>query len=359
MLISACAKNDISDDFPPTIFTEPVFKIQALLGTDIVDIQAGVDSFYMYTDYNQNADGNILIGRFAAEEGASVAGEEELKFSIRTPLSATHTAEFLSGNDYSYTPPISSGFYQYNFTSTNLNTSFIQPVNYSWSFENTQFSSEANPSYSKDDQSPFQVSLTVLDSINCSANYSGWVSPDINSDSTFLLDLNYATNLNNNTIEFIVQNPNTDVSWNTGSLGDTLIYDMSLMLADTVVIIAQATNQYGKMASASIEIINSFGPSPSVCFTKFDYTTIVIDPIPINLVVIEYQKDGRKYSSDLGDQPSDSFIEINEVEDFEINENGLATFKMKVNFKVRLYNVDTGDFRPFTGSGVIGVAHPN
>ena len=51
------------------------------------------------------------------------------------------------------------------------------------------------------------------------------------------------------------------------------------------------------------------------------------------------------------------FFTITKSQAYDDNENGQNTRKMEVTFSCFLFN-DSGGVRPFSGSGVIAVAHP-
>ena len=369
-LIIGCSQDglEITDDSQTSIFTEPVFKIQGTLGLDPMNIQAGVDSFYMYTDYELNNSGNyVLSGKFAAEEGASSTRDEELKFSIIPVNSSTYptpSIDAISDTEFTYGTNVTG--YLYVFSNVFLSSLGSVPDWYFWSFDFNQTYNTSSAEYFRADDTPFSANLTLGETDGCSANTSGWVSPDIDSDSTFILDLSFFTNPDSNTIEFVVENPDVTVEWSTASAalssGDTFSYDLTQISSGfSTELTVNAFNQYGKMATNFIDIAYINGQEFEVCLTKFEYEVIDLSATQdlSSSVIIEYQKDGRKYSSAFDEQPLESFISISEVEDFRINENGLPTYKCKVNFNVLLFNIDTGQSRPFVGEGYIGIAHPN
>ena len=199
--------------------------------------------------------------------------------------------------------------------------------------------------------------MCIRDSFN-----SAWVSPDVNSDSTLLLDINYTIDNSNNNITLVVDNPDLMVNWSTGFVGDTLVYNLGQMMGDSVLITAEGVDNIGRSATSIISVINPPGQSAEVCYTSFQYELEITNasfPLDNNSVVIEYQKNGVEYSSVLDSQPSNSFFTISEIEDFQRNENDFPTFRFKVDFDVLLFNTDTGESSPFSGEGYIGVAYPN
>jgi len=371
LLISSCSKDGFNDAaFPDDIFTEPVFKIQGTLGLDPVNIQAGINDFYMYTDFEEDSLGNnTLIGRFAAEDGSVIPGDEELKFSIKTLNNYSYPTQAIDSlrlSDYTYLSNNNTGFL-YSFSSLFLNSSGFSADSYFWSFDFSQNNFTQFAEILREDDSPFSANHTIVAGDDCFANTSGWVSPDVESDSTFLVDISFSTNLLSNTVDFFVDNPNlSSVTWLMGSdtisTEDSLEFDLALLGFNvSAQITARTFDQFGRMSTSIFSISTQTG-QPEVCMTKIQYEVNEVSvsaPNPTNSVIIEYQKDGRKYSTSLRDQPADSFFTISEITEFDINERGAPTLKCKVKFNAQLYNTDTGDARPFVAEGYVGVAYEN
>ncbi|TNE64833.1 MAG: hypothetical protein EP344_03405 [Bacteroidetes bacterium] len=86
---------------------------------------------------------------------------------------------------------------------------------------------------------------------------------------------------------------------------------------------------------------------------------LLLQPFPKDGPVIEWiGPQEESWRSDWGDQPFPAFFfEVLEVSDYDRNENGLPTKRLRVRWRCRLYNM-TGESIPFEGEGVIAVAWP-
>ena len=374
LCIVGCSKDDLNDEIQgSSIFTEPVFKISATLGQDPINLQAGVDNFYMYTDFQEDSSAYTLIGRFAAEEGLTVPGDEELKFSLNIPntnsIPNLNFSQVLNQADYSYFLGAQSQSEGYLYTFfPNASNNFGSLANeFFWSFDFNQTGFTSSAEVFRPNDAPFSANLTTFFDSECSSNTSGWVSPDVNSDSTFLSDISYTIDSTSNIVEFVVNNQNVTTEWDVSFLGNSisssLVYELDLNQVNSFAAVTVRTfDQFGKMSTSIFSVRNPTTGQVEVCQSKMDYEVVEVLGPNLNIdysVIIEYQKDGRNYSTDFNEQPTNSTITISEVEDFEINEIGLPTFKCKINFNAQLFDTDTGEARPFVGEGIIGVANPN
>ena len=351
------------------VFIDPVFKVAGTVNQNPIDIQAGKENFYMYTDYEIDGDDVVTyIGKFAAEDGLMTTGDEELTFYIRgsslTSGGGSTIDEILMAGDLIYSSLNSSqtATYRYNFTSTVLNNLVNSSHTSLWEFANGDTTTQDNPSIIVNSDSPFTVNLTTF-TPGISIDYQGRVSPNINSDSTLLLDLQYSLG-GNGDVTIIVQNLNLNFLWSTGATTDSISLSLSDINPDGELFSVTATNSYGHSGLASLFVRPPSGASAlsiEVLTSYFTYevSEILTQSLDLNTVVIEYKKDGEFYSSNLGgqNQLANKFSIIS-IEEFNKNENGFPTKKLQIGFDCLLFN-DAGDSIPFTGNGVIGVAYPD
>jgi hypothetical protein len=73
---------------------------------------------------------------------------------------------------------------------------------------------------------------------------------------------------------------------------------------------------------------------------------------------IQYIDDnGKVFTSALKEQPSTSYLNILNVADFEMNEIGMPTKKVSIEFGCRLFNIDGSYIDVNNGYGTIGIAY--
>ena len=365
IVLFSCSADDI--DPIETIYTEPVFKISGTLSQEVLDIQAGEKNFYMYTDLEiDNSEVPTFIGRFAAEAGKTVSGDEELTFYIKgdglmQSGIMISVEDALREGDLGYLSPsaIQGAAYRYDFFSTTLSSSGSGPYDFSWELSNGDTSTAADPFFIVNSDAPFSATFSATGADGVSSNYVGQVSPNIDSDSTLLLDLSYAFGTDNDVI-IEVQNQGLSFVWSTGETEDSIIYNISQLNTDGELITVTASNSYGATAMASVFLKGSalaFPGGMEVFTTLFNYEVSEVATQSLGSVVIEYKKDGVTYSSNLGEQNQSEFS-INSIEEFRINENGFPTKKLQINFDCLLFN-ELGESIPIEGTGFIGVAYQN
>jgi len=122
-------------DLEPTPSNDPVFLVDANLGGDSLKWVAGVDDFYMFTEFSKdNFEVYTLTGRLAKDENCVSDCEESLTFSIRSSLPTTSTATFnidqaIELGDFSFYENDPSGTGNVVGYLYSLNSSFSNPAN--------------------------------------------------------------------------------------------------------------------------------------------------------------------------------------------------------------------------------------
>jgi hypothetical protein len=99
------------------------------------------------------------------------------------------------------------------------------------------------------------------------------------------------------------------------------------------------------------------------CTSNFNFTrkfTNNLDKLQLGSTVIEViNRDGRVYRSDVFRQPSSSYFQILEITDFQDNERGQKTKKLKINLNAQLFEKsDAAQLLELKGTCVIAVAYP-
>lgn len=94
--------------------------------------------------------------------------------------------------------------------------------------------------------------------------------------------------------------------------------------------------------------------------TIIDSTGIPVPNYENGRVIVQYiDKSGQVFSSDFAKQSSDSFFNINSVEEYEINENRIPTKKLDVDFNCTLMNETRTVVKKLSNvKGVIAIGYP-
>jgi hypothetical protein len=107
----------------------------------------------------------------------------------------------------------------------------------------------------------------------------------------------------------------------------------------------------------------NFQQSDSLYTNFFDYSsmpeiTLGVAQDYYSTLNIQYIDDnGKVFTSALREQPSTSYLNILNVADFEMNEIGIPTKKVSIEFGCRLFNIDGSYIDVNNGYGTIGIAY--
>jgi len=332
--LSGCRKPE------PIVESEtPVFSVHGSLGNASIDLEAGVNGYYMHSSY-------------ASEQQMIYAYSGELKQEgCGWPCPSGLRVKVYDYRSYMTMPTnIDSALYvgYFNFASADSLTANFTPqllgdsaLSYLWDFGDGNQSSLAAPSHTYAAPGIYNVCLTV-DFFNnnqaCSSSICNTVpigmlpacgavftSASLPGDSVLFNSLALGT-------------PPYSYSWNFGdsSMGsgpnpghqyfgpgaDSGIYHVSLTMNDA--------NFCTSTFNRNIAINSATG-----CMANFDWQTATN---PFSVVVIEWTDAGGAVWSTLGGPQGSSTFEVLSVEEYDRNENGLRTKKVHMRVNCSLYN---------------------
>lgn len=138
--------------------------------------------------------------------------------------------------------------------------------------------------------------------------------------------------------------------WNTGETSAAIFLDTVPQAAYSVTVV----DSTGSTASASIDGIQQLSSFSSA---TLNFSTTFTPPDFFNKVALQWvDAQGVIWRSDRANQPTGSFFQVVSSTGYDVNENGLPTQKKQVIFQCVLFD-DNGQSRPFSGAGIIAVAH--
>lgn len=343
----ACKKAEL----PPTFFEDPVFMVEHSLDTTGQPIMAGVDDVYLFTDFEES-DFVVCSGSFAKTTCPIADCPGSLTFRFRSPMTDAFSPDTV----------FHTGSFPFDGSGSAADTIYLTTFNvapnsgydsFSWDIDSVFAGEGASLVQEFQDNAPKIVRLTAQKQSGptstifrtVSLTNPGALNPvvgiDIQSDS-----LVYTL-----TAE-VSGTPASLFFWNTG---DTLQEIFEFALASAYSVIVEDT--FGNRAEARLQQLT---PNDVPVHTAgFTYTVqSIITPAQTGEVSIEWiDFQGNAWRSDFGAQPMTATFNVLESEPYEQNERGQKTRKMRISFNCRLYN-GSGESLPFSGTGVIAVAHP-
>ncbi len=361
----------------------PVFTIAGTLGGNSIDINAGDNDFYMFTEFEKD-ETNVFTfsGTFAKlEPDCNPNCNEQLRISIRDfqmteDLLVTDIDNSLKVGDYEYDngredsiemTVISS--YSVSFINKTI-ISFPGEDIFTWRFSPPQsdpievqtFGLLSVPEPMNFPALDFPVTLErfgfepiitcpgytrTLDtqSMDCSTRIEAMLDT---VSSGILVGLEENGNVAN--FEWINFDP--DAFGAIQEPGDYCVAIEHLTgCLDTVCIRTQFNEEQSHYCSEAFDYV-----------VEENFETIMIspdNPFRLSEVVIEYvNEDGISFRSDLFPQTDESRFEILEVSDFEDNENGEKTKQLKVRFNCVLYDNSDLSLNFENAEVVMAVAYP-
>ena len=360
-------------ELPPIVNDTPVFFVAG----DMVDLTAGEDDFYLFTTYEKDtSDVYNFNGRFAKTSDCDTDCNEELIIKIRdvqqTAIGETIDIDnSLSIGNFSYqlanpsvsndivvvdlvAEPEGAGPFVYLWAITvDTTATFVSPQ-VSLTFENTTNLPSIN------------VCLTIINnSMNCQAQtYCNDVflnsnTPDCLAD--FAVNFNPAQSLLSLETEMMNGIPPFTYTWSNGATTQNISEIINGPFSATYcVTVTDATGCVDELCKDIA--INQGAMNPIVCSSRYSYVKTIEpgngDILQLSTVFIQYtDTNGTTYRSDLQAQSSFSRFEIISIEDYENNENGEKTKKLKVSVECELFS-SNGTPINFPFEGIIAVAYP-
>ena len=361
------------EELPPSETGNPVFY----LSNNDVNITAGEDDFYLFTDYSiDDQQVYSFAGRFAKTSDCETSCKEELLIEIRDAEQSSGSGVVIENaltiGNYSYksinpvasedsiilnlrAEPEGNGPFIYEWTVTYQDTSMITEL-FDTEDVTLTFANDFNFSF-------LDVCLNVKNNVNCEMEYCNSIYLDPNS-SKCQADFNIESNspvlleLKANMINGV---PPFTYLWSTGANTDTFVVTHNGSLDQTFCV--AITDSAGCIDTICKNIfISGGGTTPIICASGYSYDKEIIpgnsDSLQLSTVLIQYtDSDGVVYRSDLGQQSNSSSFKINVVEDYEPNENGDKTKKIEISGNCLLFDEFLmPNFFPF--EGIIAVAYP-
>lgn len=359
-LLITCKKN-----IDPVANTDSsFFFVKGSLNNQDFKIEAGIDSFYLFTNYS---------GTFVSEFKKPCADcKESLKISLLSP-------RYKKDGPFLFDSIFGLDLFDYSFKN-DLSRSYAVSLvarpkgagtlaSQLWTFSDGTSSNLANPTKVFSGNNSYGVNYWVeyitppaqrcTTSINKVFNF---MAQDSLSDSTYRSIpkiSSYFDTTNLKTFFFLTDTINSiSCSWTFGD-GDTASgFNVSHKY--------NTPGQYEAKANLVLkgnipwQLNERVGYLDNSCIANFDYTVTPLGFIgnTKTLIVIEYtDKNGVKYNSQIAEQNSNTFFKIISKKEHEPNEKGQKTTAFEVAFYCKLSNgTQTIDF--ITSKAKIAFAHP-
>lgn len=339
LLALSCKKKEYPKS---TEENSPVFITKATINGEEIDFTAGQNGYQVFSSYSQDTNN---IYNFIAEvkkNDCDANCPRSLKIQINDykallPGQSPVIDSSLKKGTYDYLKDQGGPSYTVKFPAEYNRTA----ASYAWDFSQGAPSSEVQPSFTFKKAGSYNVCLVVQGSNGCMASVCHVVNVGPSKPlNAFIIQ----TGASGNRVSFArkVQGGKTPYKY-TWSFGD------GTFSTDSV-----PTHTYAITGSYPVEltVIDAAGTKLVTKYnyvSKNDYSSCAanfspeINQLPyayaLSKIVISWTDvNGKKYTSNNDMQPATSFFEILSVENYENNELGQATKKLKVRFKCNVYS---------------------
>ena len=377
--IGSCKKVDL-DEVPSG---DPVFTANAQLDGVDLNLVAGDDDFYMFSEFSKDIFGvYTMTGRFAKDSNCQNDCEESLSFSIRSSYVDSLPNEpfdinqaIVTGSDFNYFTDnvisIQNGF-RYNFNAQLIDSFFnISADSFLWTINGETFTDEFF-TFDYFDNTDLDVRLEVLTNDNC-VSYFEKILP-IGMDDDCELNIDVIFGINQGEYELIPNlntspsggNPSYDWIPNNNPNGISFLIDSTFQIPQTNIISLSA---YNNICTLNMGVCIGGNPGSvmpsSISYSKFDFTVDSISIVTtvlqeqLSTVTIEYQGASGTYSSEFADNSSsNNTFTILKIEDYDNNENGEKTKKVTIEYDCILIKQGSAEEKNISGTAEIAVAYP-
>ena len=372
LILSSCAKDNLDDSFANN---QPVFHVNATIAGQEISINAGQNEFFMFTKFDQDsAEVYSFTGQFGKLINCTSDCNESLTVTLRDTEASLDALPILDRGR------LFPDFYSYHHNNATGTNSIVYEIIFN---DRSAFQGEpavnswANGSSSIGtsvlqirDTVPqlgveYFIDLEVADGA-CSTTYSKVITSDYENDCFNAIDFQIqAQGADEYKITAVPDGPNSN-DW-------TYFWEDNFGDADTIVIAESGTyclsiinaDECSTQRCVCIDNLNSDLSSIYFSSAAFSYEVNELDAENINNpfsdteVIIAYtDSEGKEFRSDLNSQPLASSFTIINIEDYDLDENGIPTLKLDIQFDCVLFDENGESFFLENGVASVGVAYP-
>jgi len=363
LVMASCKKKHYPEPETDPV-NQPVFYFQGDVNGAAVNLQAGINDYYMHSDYTIDGN-NVCNFKGTLDQLTPVSSQEKIEIIINdsrtlNSYNVSNADSSLSINNYLYKVGAPATFYQVRCIPYNMSGSSFQ-----WDFGDgipVPVTTESSIRHSYRTANVYNIQLTG-NSGSATSTVVRQIKPT-GVGSCFTSIVSAVSNTMTPTqVVFTAQQfsalgtPTHTWDFGDGYTGNGLsashlynpgIYQVTFTSVDgagdtSVDHCNIAVGMQGYTANFSWELNQSMISNP------FAFQNVIIRWTDAN---------GTVYTSDNAGQLSNAYFNVLSVEDYKVNENNAPTKKMKVRFKCQLFN-GSSSILIDNAEAVIAVAYKN
>lgn len=347
----------------------PVFLISGSVDGRPTQYIAGVDSYYMYSQYRYDVKDSVYWMEAELKKTNCTTCPNSILISIAdaevsSGTGSVNISKVVQPDTFVYLldsgGSTSSNTYKFDFIGED--TGYKNPI-YEWDFGGAGKSSLKNPSFTFTDTQTRNVCLTVTDlTSSCKNTACNTIKPQVAGNDTCSPRFSYVV-LGDTSIQFVNQSQGGNYLWDFGDgLSSTQTSPIKIYSRkDTYKVcltVSSATCTQTLCKSVVLADTNfTCGVNFYVGSTKLN--TFVTKISKTSTVVVRYiDENGVLYQSNLQNQPIGSNFTKVSTRNYDPNEKGEKTQLLNITFKCRVFN-SIGGFKDIVvTNGVVAIAYP-
>lgn len=337
---TSCKKKDLPES---QVIGGPVFSFAGQVNGAQKNLSAGLNSYYMYSDYSQALNGlysftgTLKRTDCSTCESLKIIFDDDMLSAINGPSGAdsslkTGPRSFLGSSSGAVSITFTA---QFNSSFNNAATSIL------WSFGDGGTSTSPNPVHTYTTASNYNVCLTMTDSSSCSSTVCNQLSIDTNSFRAVISTSFIA----GNTVGFkstVSGGTPASYVWNfgDGNFAYTANATHNYSLAGQYTVNLYVINTTNDTAYAAMNANTQGYPQCAANYTLYalNSSTTSSGPAPPNVTVEWTDATGQVFTSKSSPQPPTSYFNITSVSNYHTNEKGQKTKQVSASFRCTVYN---------------------
>ncbi|MES2380244.1 MAG: PKD domain-containing protein [Bacteroidota bacterium] len=336
MCIVSCKKN-----IDPVGNTgNPEFNVTGLVNSQNLNITAGIDDFYLFTDYGYDSTNDIIT--YVSEfKKPCIDCKESLKIIIRNNHNGKNVP-FAFDSIFGYS---NYNYYIDNPTNYKVNFFAADTINttHQWDFGDGTSSTLSNPTkLFPSNNNPIITYKSTNTVTACTSSIAKKIFMNADTINLVYPDMNIfpdADTAQNVSIYFNDTSNIKTISWQLGD-GDTSssksVYH-KYTNPGIYLVKATITTVY---LNQTIEVSKNIAINTTACKANFNFTITPEHNIPqFSTVIIEYtDKNGEVWRSNIAKQDASSYFKVLSKEPYLLNEKNQATHRFDVEWNCILSN---------------------
>lgn len=338
-LLTFCKKKELPQN---TEENSPQFYFSGNVNGSFVELKAGIDEYYMYSNYSQDQNG---VYHFIANLKKTNCNTCLNSISIELNDHRKSNLNGISGADsafvFKYYPIISGSPLPMLFTAQFYSIFNHAATSYLWNFGDGSTSASQYPTHTFRGAGEYNVCLTVQDTDYCSnsicniqkiGNMGADCITSINASSTATQSATFT----HSTLGL----PPYNFLWNfgDGATSNSPIPSHSYTAQGRYSVSLRVIDSRNDTAFANLNYLTVNSTS---CTTNYLMTGLngISNPFALSNIVIKWtDTSGNQYTSNDFAQPPTSYFKVLKAENYHDNDNGQKTKKLTVQFTCKVFN---------------------